>query len=261
MVAYQLVRLYLSRTSVRWPRQFACTPGFFPGIRGSVLFVSVALAACGGGEKPPPSNVAPSAREDLATLYEDTVLVIPGASLVSNDFDADGDSLTLTSVGTATHGSVTWVGGTATFIPEADFSGTATFEYSVWDGRLTDTGMVSVQVNPVHDAPAAVADTLATPEDSVLSPSPQVPTMSRPDNSRFPSTRTITRRPSTLRPCTDDVAAWTPSSAMTQGFWRRGVELPGASMSSALEERPRGHDEPTLHGRGVHVSVFSLLKC
>jgi len=129
----------------------------------------VALAACGGGEKPPPTNGAPSALDDLAEIDEDTALVIRGASLASNDVDAEGDTLTVTSVGAATHGSVTLVDGTVTFTPEVDFSGAATFEYSVGDGRLTDTGMVRVRVNPVHDAPTAVADALSTPEDSVLS--------------------------------------------------------------------------------------------
>ncbi|MFY1825267.1 cadherin-like domain-containing protein [Myxococcus fulvus] len=139
----------------------------------SVLLLSVALSACGGGgEKkppaPPPTNAAPSGHDDLLATDEDTALVIPGASLVSNDVDADGDSLTVTAVGKATHGGVALVGGTVTFTPEADFFGTATFEYTVGDGRLTATARVTVTVNAVNDAPVAVEDSARTDEDVAL---------------------------------------------------------------------------------------------
>ncbi|WP_342381900.1 Ig-like domain-containing protein [Myxococcus stipitatus] len=143
-------------------------------MRGSILLVAVVLAAWGCGEKsreetPPPKNVPPSAHEDVVTTLEDFPLVILGTSLVSNDVDADGDPLRVDSVGAATHGRVTLLpDGSIVFTPEADFSGTATFEYLVGDGRLTDTGRVTVRVDPVPDAPIAVADTLSTPEDSVL---------------------------------------------------------------------------------------------
>ncbi|MCP3063673.1 Ig-like domain-containing protein [Myxococcus sp. K38C18041901] len=152
--------------SRNWDR----TPGFLPGLRSSILLLSVALAACGGkeDEKPPPpptANRAPSAQDDLLTTDEDTALVIPGASLVSNDADADGDALTVTAVGKATHGGVTLVGGTVTFTPETDFFGTATFEYTVGDGRLTDTAVATVTVNAVNDAPVAVGDSASTDED------------------------------------------------------------------------------------------------
>ncbi|WP_408891256.1 cadherin-like domain-containing protein [Myxococcus faecalis] len=156
---HQRVRSYPRLPSVPWLR---------------TLLLCVALAACGGGEDkkppapPPPANTAPSGHDDLLATDEDTALVIPGASLVSNDVDADGDSLTVTAVGKATHGGVTLVGGTVTFTPEADFFGTATFEYTVGDGRLTDTARVTVTVNAVNDAPVAVADSASTDEDVAL---------------------------------------------------------------------------------------------
>ncbi|QSQ17869.1 Ig-like domain-containing protein [Myxococcus landrumensis] len=113
--------------------------------------------------------MAPSAVDDQATTDEDASAFIQDTSLVSNDFDADGDGLRVLSVGSATHGSVTMLeGGTIRFAPEADFSGTATFEYVVGDGRQTDTGKVTVTVSPMPDVPKAVADSLSMTEDSVL---------------------------------------------------------------------------------------------
>ncbi|GEN13214.1 Alpha-tubulin suppressor [Myxococcus fulvus] len=158
---HQRVRSYLRFSSVPW-------------LRGSVLLLCVALAACGGGEDkkppapPPTANTAPSGHDDLLATDEDTALVIPGASLVSNDVDAEGDSLTVSAVGKATHGTVALVGGTITFTPEADFFGTATFEYTVGDGRLTDAALVTVTVNAVNDAPVAVDDSASTDEDVAL---------------------------------------------------------------------------------------------
>ncbi|MFP2923668.1 cadherin-like domain-containing protein, partial [Pyxidicoccus sp. 3LG] len=149
------------------------TSGFFPNIRVSILLVSWVLAACGGGEeKPPPrnppTNRAPVAVNDVATTLEDTAVVIPATTLVSNDTDADGDSLTVTVVGTATHGTVRLAGGNVTFTPEANYFGTATFEYTVSDGTSTSTSTVTVTVNSVNDAPVAVFDSAFADEDVVL---------------------------------------------------------------------------------------------
>ncbi|OJT19907.1 hypothetical protein BO221_32385 [Archangium sp. Cb G35] len=140
--------------------QIAHPWGFFPNIRVSILLVSVALAACGGK--------APVAMSDSATTDEDTALEMTGAWLVHNDTGANGDSLTVTSVGAASHGTVVLAGDKVTFTPEADFSGTATFAYTVGDGRLTDTGTVSVTIRPVNDAPVAVADTVSTDKNAEL---------------------------------------------------------------------------------------------
>ncbi|NMO16819.1 tandem-95 repeat protein [Pyxidicoccus fallax] len=105
---------------------------------------------------------------DAAATHEDTAVVIPATTLLANDTDADGDSLTVTAVGTATHGAVTLAGGSVTFTPEANFSGTATFEYTVSDGTSTRAATVTVTVHPVQDAPVAVADGASTDEDTLL---------------------------------------------------------------------------------------------
>lgn len=151
--------------------QITRTRGFFPNIRVSNLLVSVVLAACGGEGKPPPNppaNKAPVAVNDVATTNEDTAVVIPATTLVANDTDADGDTLVVAAVGTATHGTVTLAGGNVTFTPEADFFGTATFAYTVSDGTSTSTSTVSVTVKPVNDAPVAVADSAVTHMDREL---------------------------------------------------------------------------------------------
>jgi len=111
-----------------------------------------------------PVNDNPVAVDDSATTDEDTPVTV---NVIANDTDVDGDSRTLQSVGTASHGSVTIVGGQAQYSPAADFNGSDSFTYVVSDGHGgTATGNVSVTINPVNDNPVAVNDSATTDEDT-----------------------------------------------------------------------------------------------
>ena len=113
-------------------------------------------------------NDAPMAVDDTAITAEDTAVDI---TVTANDTDAEGDPLSVTSVtapntGTAviTSGSTT----TVTYTPGANFNGTDTFDYTLSDGTNTATGMVTVSVTAVNDAPTAVDDTVITAEDTAV---------------------------------------------------------------------------------------------
>jgi len=81
--------------------------------------------------------------------------------------DIDGDVLTLDSVGNATNGSVSQGIDDATFTPDADFNGVATYTYTVTDSYGGfDTGLVTINVAPVNDAPVATNDTFDVMENS-----------------------------------------------------------------------------------------------
>ncbi len=86
---------------------------------------------------------------------EDTALTLTAATLLANDTDQDGDTLSITSVQDATHGTVVLNGdGTVTFTPEANYNGDATFTYTINDGNGgSDTATVTLHVTPVNDAP------------------------------------------------------------------------------------------------------------
>ncbi|MBX3156273.1 MAG: tandem-95 repeat protein [Deltaproteobacteria bacterium] len=111
-------------------------------------------------------NDPPNAVDDTFTTPEDTALQI--TTLTANDTDPEGQTLTITSVGNATNGTVSLSGQTVTFTPARDFNGTATFQYTISDGSLSDTGNVTVIVTPVNDPPVAVDDNATTDEDVVL---------------------------------------------------------------------------------------------
>ncbi|MEP9351911.1 tandem-95 repeat protein [Xanthobacter sp. KR7-225] len=114
-------------------------------------------------------NRAPAAADDVRTMAEDTPLVIPAAELLANDGDLDGDTLSVTGFGGASGGTLVYSGGTFTFTPDADYSGPASFTYTVSDGKGgADTATVAVTVTPVNDAPVATGDTATTAEDTPL---------------------------------------------------------------------------------------------
>lgn len=109
-------------------------------------------------------NPAPTAANDSATTNEDTPVII---SVLPNDTDPDGDTLTVTTV-TASHGTVVInANGTITYTPDANYNGTDTIVYSISDGNGgISTAVVSVTINAVNDAPVATNDMATTNEDT-----------------------------------------------------------------------------------------------
>ncbi|WP_445636281.1 Dystroglycan-type cadherin-like domain-containing protein [Nostoc sp. DSM 114161] len=102
-----------------------------------------------------PVNDAPVAVDDTATTFFGTSVNISVATLLANDSDIDSTSLSITGVSGATNGTaVLNNNGTAnnsaddfvTFTPNLLFFGNASFNYTLSDGSLTDTGTVSVAV-------------------------------------------------------------------------------------------------------------------
>ena len=110
-------------------------------------------------------NDNPVAAGESFTTGEDTTLSVAASTLVANDVDADGDALTVTGVGNATNGTVALSGGQITFTPASNYSGPASFDYTVSDSNGgTSTATVSVTVTAINDAPVANDDTLNATE-------------------------------------------------------------------------------------------------
>ena len=118
------------------------------------------LLAEGGGT---PGNTIPDTNDDTASTGEDTAVTISADDLLSNDSDADGDTLTIISVSGGTNGSaVLNADGTITFLPNVNFNGTASFTYTAADGNGgLSTSTVTIDVGSAPDAPGAVDDTLS----------------------------------------------------------------------------------------------------
>ena len=114
-------------------------------------------------------NNDPEAEDDSATTDEDTPVTI---DVLDNDFDPDGDPLTLDDYdASSTQGGTVscTVAGECTYTPAGDFNGSDTFGYTAGDGRGgAGSATVTVIVNPVNDPPVAVDDSATTGEDSAV---------------------------------------------------------------------------------------------
>ena len=113
-----------------------------------------------------PVNDAPVPQNDgQYVVDEDQTLVVDASDgVLENDFDVDGNGLTV-NVNTPTtllqpaHGTVVFQpDGSLEYIPDPNFFGTDTFEYEVTDGSETGVGRVTVTILPVNDDP-----TITTP--------------------------------------------------------------------------------------------------
>ena len=114
------------------------------------------------------ANDAPVAVDDTETILEDAALT--NITVLDDDTDADGDSLTLSSVSLddSSLGTVAINADNTTidFTPAADANGTATVTYTVSDGTTTDTGDLVITITAVNDAPVAVDDAETIAEDA-----------------------------------------------------------------------------------------------
>ncbi|MCE9575974.1 MAG: tandem-95 repeat protein, partial [Deltaproteobacteria bacterium] len=109
-------------------------------------------------------NDAPVAGDDARTAVEETATTI---AVLGNDNDVDGDTVSVTAVGTAGHGTVTLAAGVITYTPALNFFGTDAFDYTISDGNGgTATATVTVTVTAVNDPPVAVADAATVLEDA-----------------------------------------------------------------------------------------------
>ena len=116
------------------------------------------------------TNDAPIAVGDSLQTTEDVPLSLSSADLLGNDSDPDGDALTLVSVQKAMNGTVELVNGNLVFTPTANYSGPASFEYSVSDGNGgSATATATISISAVADAPVLNAAPASVPQPTGLS--------------------------------------------------------------------------------------------
>ena len=111
-------------------------------------------------------NSLPTATADAAVVAEDASVVI---DVLDNDDDVDaGDMLSIADVTQGSNGKVEVTTGGLLYTPKADFAGTDTFTYSVFDGKETVQATVTVDVTAVNDAPIALPGAATVAEDGTI---------------------------------------------------------------------------------------------
>ena len=118
----------------------------------------------------PVTNHSPVAGADTASVQEGSSVEI---NVLANDSDADGDSLTISTKTDGQQGVVRLTDDNSViYTPDAGFTGTDTFTYTVSDdqgGTTTGTVSVTVTAEPItNDSPVARADTASVEEGSAV---------------------------------------------------------------------------------------------
>ena len=106
------------------------------------------------------SNTAPEAVSDSYSTNEDTPLSVSAFGVLTNDTDAENDTLTAVLVaGPSNEQSFALnADGSFTYTPKSNFNGTDSFTYKANDGTLdSNVTTVTITVTPVNDAPVATA--------------------------------------------------------------------------------------------------------
>ncbi|MEE4121302.1 MAG: Ig-like domain-containing protein [Paracoccaceae bacterium] len=174
------------------------------------------------------TNPAPVAVRDLIGATEDTPISLP---LLSNDFDPDGDPLSIYApIAGATHGTVSLSSsGKAIYRPDPEFSGTDSFSYILVDGDgARDTGRVTVLVGARNDAPIAqgpLAD--RTNEDGDAVDVVLGDAFTDIDSAALTFTGTGLPRSLSIDPASGRVSGSIASSASTDGGSDDGVYMVG----------------------------------
>src|SRR5207248_1985495 len=123
-------------------------------------------------------NDPPVAVDDTATTPEDTALTLSQPDLKTNDTDVDNTNaeLPVTAVTQGADGTVTFTATGVTYTPNANFTGTDSFTYTVADDGTTNgvadpktaIATIHVTVTEINDAPTANPDSKSTAEDTVV---------------------------------------------------------------------------------------------
>jgi VCBS repeat-containing protein len=125
------------------------------GTNISTVFVTV-----GGSNDPPVAN------NDITAVPEDSLYNI--IDVLINDYDPDGDNITIISVTDPAHGIATTNGSYVFYTPDENYSGLDSFMYTIYDGIATDFATVNITVNGINDPPVANDDFYSTFEDTQL---------------------------------------------------------------------------------------------
>ena len=114
------------------------------------------------------ANSSPTATNDAVTTAENQSVTI---DVVANDYDGDGDTLTIVDVTQGASGSAQVNGdNTIAYTPDANYHGTDTFTYTISDSRGgQSTATVTVTVTePPNNPPNPSNDNTLTNEDTTV---------------------------------------------------------------------------------------------
>lgn len=119
----------------------------------------------------PSTNHAPVAVTDNFTVSDRVTALVDGTNDLrpsANDYDADGDVLTITARTNPANGTATIVGGNIIrFQPTAGYTGSDSLTYTIDDGR-TLTAVGTINLNIANSSPVAAPDSIQLPKNGAV---------------------------------------------------------------------------------------------
>ena len=112
-----------------------------------------------------PVNDNPVAVSNEFQTLEDRPITILKQVLLANDFDIDGDELSISLLGQPQNGTLIDNGESIEYVPDANFNGTDNLVYQISDGNGgSASAALRIVVVPVNDAPVGVDDNYTVAE-------------------------------------------------------------------------------------------------
>lgn len=146
-----------------------------PDYVGADGFSFTVQDTAGNVSSPAPVALTVLPQPDWPVAVDDTVTTSVGHSVtvnvLANDYDVDGDPLSIVSVGGSAHGYTNHNGALVVYTPVPDYIGTDGFSYTIEDstGRRA-TAVVDVTVNTVPPPTAIGPAQVSADEDIVSAP-------------------------------------------------------------------------------------------
>ena len=118
-----------------------------------------------------PVNYPPSVTNDNLSVDEGGLATV---AVLVNDSDSDGDTLSVTNLGSPSHGTVTLnANNTVSYSHDGSETSLDSFTYTAYDGiNNSAVATVNVSIIPINDAPVAVNDSAAVNEGASITISP-----------------------------------------------------------------------------------------
>ncbi len=115
------------------------------------------------------ANGAPVATDDAYSVKQDATLAVDAAAgLLTNDTDPEGDQLTVEDAINPAHGTLTFdADGSFVYTPDAGFTGTDGFQYTLFDQTDSATANVTIEVVS-NTGPVATDDAYTAHQDTPL---------------------------------------------------------------------------------------------
>ncbi len=111
-----------------------------------------------------PVDDVPTADTGAVAVTEDVA-----AAFTLTGHDPDGDALTFAITAAPAHGQLVGTPPQLTYLPDADFAGVDTLQFTAHDGQHPSVpATVTLQVAPVNDPPTTGASSITTPEDQAI---------------------------------------------------------------------------------------------